>query len=114
MSRRATRVQILGQLEDWYRDLQMKHGLPPLSRLWGLAEHHRSRILGRTPPGHELLGSAVGVLLYSARKFDDRPPPREGLCRQTTENRFTSFFGRKLAWELKDHRRRLRVGKLPP
>jgi hypothetical protein len=84
-----------------------------LDRLWALAQYLRARTLRRLPDD-ELRDLVVEAVLYCVDKFKERHPPREGLCRQTTEDRFTFFFGRKLAWKLEDHRRWMRRGRLPP
>jgi hypothetical protein len=39
--------------------------------------------------------------LYCLKRFDEAHPPNQGMCRRTPADRFTFFFGRKLAWEMR-------------
>jgi hypothetical protein len=86
---------------DWYLPLRQQHGLPPLSRLWGLAQHLRDRWLARKLSDDDLFALVAETLWYCVQRFDEHHPPRKGLCRLGTQDRFSSYFGRKLAWELK-------------
>src|SRR5262249_4597434 len=82
-----------------YTDLQRRLGLPPLSRLWAIAQYQRNHRLARLADD-DLLDLVVETLVYCVERFDEQHPPKEGLCRRGTDDRFTYFFTRKLIWEL--------------
>jgi hypothetical protein len=99
--------------KQWYRQVQARLGLPSLNRLWGLACTLRDLKLGKKTVSDDDLTSFVGEALFSCVNcFDEQHPPKEGLCRRSTEDRFTHFFGRKLSWMLRDHKRKLKRERL--
>src|SRR5579884_4542815 len=100
MSQSENNLQMI-DVAGWYRELQNEKGLPPLTRLWGLALYQRNNLLGRRFNDEDLADVAIESILYCVKQFDERHPPKEGLCRRTVEDRFAFFFGRKLDWELK-------------
>src|SRR5437763_17050569 len=94
-------MRLHGLERAWYHSLQQQHGLPPLNRLLSLAKHLRDRWMFRKFSDDELFALVAETLHYCVKRFDEYHPPREGVCRLGTQDRFSFFFARKLAWELK-------------
>jgi hypothetical protein len=84
----------------WAREEQRRPGLPGFRRLWGLAEH-QNRSRGNRLAEDDLLDVFMDAALYCLTRFDESHPPNQGLCRRTPADRFTYFFGRKVAWEMR-------------
>ncbi len=99
-------MQLLGRLErEWYHALLQQHSLPSFNRLWGLAQYLRDRRLGRKLPDTALFGLVTESLIYCVGRFDERHPPKKGPQRRSIQDRFTSYFARKLKWAMNDMRR---------
>src|SRR5262249_41025718 len=92
----------------WYEQARVQKGLPPLGRLWGLAGHLRDKNCPRKVSDAELFALTAATLRYCAGRFDPERMPKQGMPRLDAADRFVRFFGRALAWRLRDYRKRLR------
>ncbi len=94
-------MQIREGLQRFWAAKAEKHpGLPPFGRLWGLAEYQNRSLAGRLS-GDDLLDLFIDATLYCLDRFDENHPPRQGVCRRSPGDRFTYYFGRKLAWGIR-------------